>query len=136
MVLRKENVTFIMVRSKFLQDDRNVIQLDMKEFHSATPCAPLLTVSVALPFFVRPVNYLNHCIAFILLEDAMLRLPSLPPHTLYLPPRTLPGQFSVYHLPLFYISCMSCQPPNKVHTLSPHPIDKLLQVRFLSQSVK
>lgn len=50
MVLRKENVTFIMVKSKFLQDDRNVIQLDLKEFYSVTPCVPLLTDSAALPF--------------------------------------------------------------------------------------
>jgi hypothetical protein len=39
---RKEIVTFIMVKSKFLQDDRNVIQLDMKEFLTARACALLL----------------------------------------------------------------------------------------------
>lgn len=72
MVSRKENVTFIMVKSKFLQDDRNVIQLDMKEFHSATPCVPLLTDSIVLPFLVRPANHLNHRTAFIFLEDAIL----------------------------------------------------------------
>lgn len=72
MVSRKENVTFIMVKSKFLQDDRNVIQLDMKEFHSAAPCVPLLTNSIALPFLARPVNHLNHYTAFIFLEDAIL----------------------------------------------------------------
>lgn len=65
MVSRKENVTFIMVKSKFLQDDRNVIQLDMKEFHSATPCAPLLTNSIAPPSLARPVNHLNPHTAFI-----------------------------------------------------------------------
>lgn len=135
MVLRKEDVTFIMVKSKFLQDDRNVIQLDMKEFHSAAPCAPLLTDSEALPFFVRAVNHLKHHIAFILLEEAMLWLSSFPPHTLYLLEH-YPANFLFIIFPLCYISCVSCQPPNRVHTLSPHPTDKLLQLRFLPQSVK
>lgn len=57
----KKNVTFIRAISKFLQDDRNIMQLDMKEFRSASPRAALLPDSWPFPSLPWISSFFKTC---------------------------------------------------------------------------
>lgn len=126
---RKENVTFITIRSKFLQDDKNVIPLDMKESRSASSC--VVTPAQPLVFLFLLWISSSKDTSTISLHLWFLNLQM----TLFLP-KTYFFQNSIQ--PIFCLSWFHyfifpmCLASILVYTLNPYPLDKLLQLRSLS----
>lgn len=92
----KENVTVITAVSKFLHNDRNVMQLDMQEFRSASPrasapakvLAPLLPAMLVVFLKTMSTPSLHPCF----FKCTVLWLASFPPNT-WLLPKYYPANF-------------------------------------------